>query len=132
MKRAVVIGSGAALPRNAVSNDDLAKKVDTSDEWIQQRTGIKQRYIAEADETTASLGAAAARDAMAHAGVEYRGYRPDNLRNIDARQHVPRDRRQYPGSPWYETRCCFRYAGGLLGLCLRNDDCQHLYSIWAS
>lgn len=69
MKRAVVIGSGAALPRNAVSNDDLAKKVDTSDEWIQQRTGIKQRYIAEADETTASLGAAAARDAMAHAGV---------------------------------------------------------------
>lgn len=70
MKRAVVIGSGAALPRNAVSNDDLAKKVDTSDEWIQQRTGIKQRYIAEADETTASLGAAAARDAMAHAGVD--------------------------------------------------------------
>ena len=69
MKRSVVIGSGAALPRNAVSNDELARKVNTSDEWIQQRTGIKQRYIAEADETTATLGAEAARDAMARAGV---------------------------------------------------------------
>ncbi|MGI9356462.1 MAG: beta-ketoacyl-ACP synthase III [Rhizobiaceae bacterium] len=69
MKRSVIIGSGAALPRNAVSNDELAKKVDTSDEWIQQRTGIQQRYIAQEDETTATLGEAAARDAMAHAGV---------------------------------------------------------------
>jgi len=69
MKRAVVIGSGAALPRNVVPNDELAKKVDTSDEWIQQRTGIQQRYIAVDDETTASLGEAAARDAMAHAGI---------------------------------------------------------------
>ncbi len=69
MKRSVIVGSGAALPRNAVSNGELAKKVDTSDEWIQQRTGIKQRYIAEPDETTASLGEMAVRDAMADAGV---------------------------------------------------------------
>ncbi|MDD9909402.1 MAG: ketoacyl-ACP synthase III [Ahrensia sp.] len=69
MKRSVIIGSGAALPRNAVSNDELAKRVDTSDEWIRQRTGIEQRYIADADETTASLGEAAARKALADADV---------------------------------------------------------------
>ena len=69
MIRSVVLGSGAAKPRTVVKNDELAKKVDTSDEWIQQRTGIEQRYIAEEDETTASLGEAAARTAMADAGV---------------------------------------------------------------
>ena len=69
MIRSVVLGSGAAKPRNVVTNDDLAKKVDTSDEWIQQRTGIEQRYIAEEDETTASLGEAAARAALADANI---------------------------------------------------------------
>ena len=69
MIRSVVLGSGAAKPRTVVTNDELAKRVDTSDEWIQQRTGIEQRYIAEDDETTASLGEAAAREAMADAGV---------------------------------------------------------------
>lgn len=69
MIRSVILGSGAAKPRNVVTNANLAQKVDTSDEWIQQRTGIEQRYIAEPDETTASLGEAAARAAMADAGV---------------------------------------------------------------
>ncbi len=69
MIRSVILGSGAAKPRTVVTNADLAAKVDTSDEWIQQRTGIQQRYIAEPDETTASLGEAAARAAMDDAGV---------------------------------------------------------------
>lgn len=69
MIRSVVLGSGAAKPRNVVTNAELAKRVDTSDEWIQQRTGIKQRYIAEPDETTASLGEAAARAALDDAGI---------------------------------------------------------------
>ena len=69
MIRSIVVGSGSAKPRNAVSNDMLAEKVDTTDEWIQQRTGIKQRYICEPDETTASLGEAAARDALRDAGL---------------------------------------------------------------
>ena len=46
MIRSVVQGCGAYLPDRIVTNDELAKKVDTSDEWIQQRTGIKQRHIA--------------------------------------------------------------------------------------
>ncbi|MEL6946887.1 MAG: beta-ketoacyl-ACP synthase III [Pseudomonadota bacterium] len=69
MIRSVVIGSGAALPATAVPNAELAARVDTSDEWIVQRTGIEQRYIAGDDETTASLGEAAARNAMADAGL---------------------------------------------------------------
>jgi 3-oxoacyl-[acyl-carrier-protein] synthase-3 len=66
--RSVVKGVGAALPRRCVTNRELEKTVDTSDEWIVQRTGITQRYIADKDETTSSLGAAAARLAMARAG----------------------------------------------------------------
>ncbi len=69
MIRSVVLGSGAAKPRTVVTNHDLEKKVDTSDEWIIQRTGIKQRYIAEPDETTADLGEAAAREALSDAGL---------------------------------------------------------------
>ena len=69
MIRSVILGSGAAKPRNVVTNEDLTKRVDTTDEWIQQRTGIQQRYIAESDETTASLGEAAARIALDDAGV---------------------------------------------------------------
>ena len=69
MIRSVVIGSGAITPRTAVKNADLEKRVDTTSEWIIQRTGIEQRYIAESDETTASLGEAAARAAMDDAGV---------------------------------------------------------------
>ncbi len=66
--RSVVKGVGAALPRRCVSNRELEKLVDTSDAWIVQRTGIEQRYIAGEGETTASLGVAAAREALAKAG----------------------------------------------------------------
>ncbi|KLI63182.1 beta-ketoacyl-ACP synthase III [Aurantiacibacter marinus] len=68
MIRTVVTGSGSALPRNRVTNADLAEKVDTSDEWIRERTGITQRYIASDDETTGSLATAAAQAAMENAG----------------------------------------------------------------
>lgn len=68
--RAILAGTGSALPRTRVSNDELARRVDTSDEWIVERTGIRFRHIAEPDETTATLGAAAAREALAAAGLE--------------------------------------------------------------
>jgi 3-oxoacyl-[acyl-carrier-protein] synthase-3 len=69
MIRAVVRGFGAALPKQVVTNRDLESRVETSDEWIVQRTGIRQRYIAGEGETTASLGAEAARAALANAGL---------------------------------------------------------------
>ncbi len=70
MLRSVLIGTGSHLPRRAVSNEELAKTVDTSDEWIVERTGIRNRYIAGDDETTSSLATEAARKAIAAAGIE--------------------------------------------------------------
>ena len=69
MIRSVVRGYGAALPKRVVTNRELETMVDTSDEWIVQRTGITQRYIAGDDETTASLGEKAARAALDNAGL---------------------------------------------------------------
>lgn len=69
-RRAVLTGTGSALPRTRVSNAELATRVDTSDEWIVERTGIRFRHIAEADETTGTLATAAARAALAAAGRE--------------------------------------------------------------
>ncbi|WP_326913329.1 beta-ketoacyl-ACP synthase III [Sphingopyxis chilensis] len=68
--RAILAGTGSALPRTRVSNAELAQRVDTSDEWIVERTGIRFRHIAEPDETTATLGADAARQALTAAGLE--------------------------------------------------------------
>jgi 3-oxoacyl-[acyl-carrier-protein] synthase-3 len=70
MIRSAVTGIGRALPKRVMANKDFEHIVDTSDEWIIQRTGIRQRYIAGDDETTASLGEEAARNALAAAGRE--------------------------------------------------------------
>jgi 3-oxoacyl-[acyl-carrier-protein] synthase III len=67
--RAVIKGTGSSLPVNKVSNAELAQRVDTSDEWITERTGIKFRHIAGPDETTATLAAEAARNALSSAGM---------------------------------------------------------------
>ncbi len=70
MIRSVVQGCGAYLPERCVTNEELAKKVDTSDEWIQQRTGIKQRHIAADGEFTSHLAIKASQRAIEHAGVK--------------------------------------------------------------
>jgi 3-oxoacyl-[acyl-carrier-protein] synthase-3 len=67
--RSVVLGCGSALPARCVTNDELAETVDTSDEWIVQRTGIRQRYLSDASETTSVLGTRAAQAALADAGL---------------------------------------------------------------
>lgn len=70
MIRARVIGCGACLPANIVTNDDLAKRMDTSDEWIRERTGIRQRHIAVEGEKTSDLALGAAREALTDAGID--------------------------------------------------------------
>ena len=70
MIRSVITGTGSALPAKCVTNADLAARVDTSDEWIVERTGIRQRYIAGDSETTSTLATAAARNALEAAGVD--------------------------------------------------------------
>ncbi len=70
MRRSVIMGVGSALPARIMTNADMAKVVDTSDEWIVERTGIRARHIAGEGETTRSLGAEAARRALADSGIE--------------------------------------------------------------
>ena len=68
--RSVLIGTGSALPKRAVSNAELAETVETSDEWIVARTGIRNRHLAGEGETTGTLAIDAARGALAAAGLE--------------------------------------------------------------
>jgi 3-oxoacyl-[acyl-carrier-protein] synthase-3 len=68
--RSVVLGCGGYLPARILSNDELAKSVQTTDEWIVQRTGIRERHIAAAGELTSDLALNAARAALANAKVE--------------------------------------------------------------
>ena len=70
MIRSVVKGSGSALPPRVMTNAELAELVDTSDEWIRERTGITARHIAGEGETTGTLATAAARAALADAGID--------------------------------------------------------------
>ncbi|MEC9458465.1 MAG: beta-ketoacyl-ACP synthase III [Pseudomonadota bacterium] len=64
-----IIGVGAYLPERIVTNDDLSKNIDTDDKWISERTGIKERRIANDSETTSSLGIEAAKKAINNAGI---------------------------------------------------------------
>jgi 3-oxoacyl-[acyl-carrier-protein] synthase-3 len=68
--RTVVKGCGGYLPKRVLTNEDLAKVVDTTDEWIATRTGIKERRIAAKGELTSTMGTAAARAALASAGMD--------------------------------------------------------------
>jgi 3-oxoacyl-[acyl-carrier-protein] synthase-3 len=70
LHRVTIAGTGSCLPEKRLTNDDLSKMVDTNDEWIVQRTGIRERRIASEGETTASLATQAARNAIAAAGLE--------------------------------------------------------------
>jgi 3-oxoacyl-[acyl-carrier-protein] synthase-3 len=69
-RRSVIAGTGSALPKRRVSNAELAERVDTTDEWIVERTGIRFRHIAEEGETTSTLAIEASRKALAAAGLE--------------------------------------------------------------
>ena len=68
--RSVVLGCGSYLPEQVLTNAELASRIDTSDEWIVQRTGIRQRHIAAPGEFTSHLGMKAAQAALAHAGID--------------------------------------------------------------
>ena len=69
MKYSRIAGTGSYLPANVVSNEELARRVDTSDEWIRSRTGIRQRHLAEPGQTSSDLAYRAAQQAIAAAGI---------------------------------------------------------------
>ena len=64
-----IVGTGSYLPSKVVTNDELARRMETSDEWIRTRTGIRQRHIAEPSQASSDLAAEASRAALAAAGV---------------------------------------------------------------
>ncbi len=70
MRRSLILGVGSALPSRVMTNDDISKIVDTSNDWIVERTGIRSRHIAADGETTRTLGTAAARRALADARID--------------------------------------------------------------
>src|SRR2546427_9395750 len=70
MTRARITGVGAFLPKRVLTNADLEKMVETNDEWIVQRTGIRERRIVDPDEATSDLALRAAQQALERAGVE--------------------------------------------------------------
>ena len=84
--RSVVLGCGSYLPQQILTNAELAARIDTSDEWIVERTGIRQRHIAAEGEFTSHLAINAARAALDHAGIEAQGY-VDRLRLLRHRRH---------------------------------------------
>src|SRR3954447_15688456 len=67
---ATINGTGSYLPEKIVTNDEISKTIDTSDEWIMQRTGIRERRIAASTESTATIGSHAATRALQAAGIE--------------------------------------------------------------
>jgi len=70
MKRAVIVGSGSQIAENRVTNEQMARILDTSDEWIRERSGVETRYFANPTTSSSDLGTEAARKALERAGVE--------------------------------------------------------------
>ena len=104
------MGTGSYLPERRLTNDELSKMVDTSDEWIIQRTGIKERRIAAKDESTASLATAAARKALEAAGLKAE---PGFVRDDYAGDAVSGDRLLRRFGPWIEQHARVRCFGRL-------------------
>jgi hypothetical protein len=114
--RSVVLGCGSYLPERVLSNEELAASVETSDEWIVQRTGIRQRHIAADGEVTSDLAIHAAKAALAAAHVDAQSIDLIVLGDLDARQHLSGGGGVGAGGTWHHPRRRLRPPGGVLGL----------------
>ena len=90
--RAIIAGTGSFVPEKVLTNDDFARMVDTSDEWITTRTGIKSRHIADNGMTTSDMAAEAGRRALADARRLPGGRRPRHPRDVHGRPPASGDR----------------------------------------
>lgn len=104
-----IAGTGSYLPERVMLNADLEKMVDTSDEWIQSRTGIKQRHIAREDESTCDMGAVAAGNAIASAGID--------KKDIDLIIFAT----STPDQTFPSTACLLQRELGILNNCMAFD-----------
>ena len=102
--RSQIVGCGAYLPERIVTNDELAARLDTSDEWIRQRTGIGERRVAAAGELTSDLAVRAARAGARRRRHERQRSRSDRSGDRDPGQHLPGDRDQGAGAARHAPR----------------------------
>ena len=114
--RSVVLGCGSYLPARILSNDELAKSVETTDEWIVQRTGIRERHIAAARRTDLRPRAACRARGARQRPCRGRLDRPDRARHLDAGPDLSGHRRVGAGRPRHHAGRRLRSAGGLFGL----------------
>ena len=104
------------LPDNIVTNDDLAKMVDTSDEWIRERTGIRQRHIVADGEKTSDLALGAARAALIDAGIDAGELDMIICCHHHAGRNLSRHRHRGAGAAGHDARRRLRRSGGMLRL----------------
>ncbi|MBW2277714.1 MAG: 3-oxoacyl-ACP synthase, partial [Deltaproteobacteria bacterium] len=137
----MIVGLGSYLPEQVLTNDDLAEMMDTSDEWIFSRTGIRKRHRARPDETTGSIGTEAARAAIDDAGLE-----PDDIDLIIMGTMFPDFTYPGPGMviqqrlgikrtiPVIDIRvqCVgFVYALSMADLYIRSGQAKHVLAVFA-
>ena len=118
--RSVVRGVGAFLPEKVLTNAELAKTVDTSDEWIQQRTGIRERHIAAPGETTSHLATRAAEIALEKAGLKAADIDLIIVATSTPDYTFPAVATQVQANLDIHHGVALRPAGGVLGLRLRD------------
>ena len=121
MRRSVVLGSGGYLPEKVLTNADLSKMVDTSDDWITQRTGIRQRHIAADGELTSDLAAKAARQAIDDSGVPLADIDLIVVATSTPDNTFPAAAVAVQEKLGMTSRRRLRRSGGVLGLSLRSD-----------
>ena len=120
--RSTVRGVGASLPQRVVSNAEMATMVDTTDEWIVQRTGIRQRHIAADGETTSTLATRAAAAALADAGLAAADIDLVIVATSTPDYTFPAVATQVQAALGIAHGVALRPAGGVLGLRLRRRD----------
>ena len=119
MKRAKIVGVGAYAPKRVLTNAELEKMVETSDEWIVQRTGIRERRIADESEATSDLALRAAQQALERAGVEPGEIDFIVVGTTTGRHGVPHHRQHPPAPPGLPERGLDRPLRGVRGLRLQ-------------
>ena len=120
--RARIASLATYVPPRVLTNADLEKMVDTNDEWILQRTGIRERHIVDPGVATSDLAAEASREAIARAGLTSRGHRLHRRRHHDAGHAVSEHGVSAAGEDRRGQRVGLRPVRRLLGVHLRADD----------
>ena len=117
LTHAAMLGLGVHRPERLVTNDEICEVLDSSDEWIQTRSGIRTRRFAGQDETLIGMSISAAEKALAAAGVERRADRLRHRRDLDPPRAHARPRRRRSPTALGITSAAFDVSAGCAGFC---------------